>query len=571
VRAYAEASIDYYIGARPRYRDHLVLEGLMQNDFPLTLAHVLGRMRTVNADAEVVTLGDDGKRRTNYGDVVARVDRLAGALGGLGIEDGDRVATFCWNTQAHLECYLAIPSVGAVLHTLNIRLFADQLAYIVNHAKDRVIFVDDSLVPLLEPVAERFETVEKYVVIGDGSAGSLEPVVRYEELLASAEPLAEGDYPELSERAAAAMCYTSGTTGNPKGVLYSHRSAVLHSLATGMVDSLGVNRRDRILPVVPMFHANAWGLAYAAAMYGASLIMPNRFLQAEPLVSLIESEKVTFAGAVPTIWLDVLRYADEHGSDLSSLRSVVCGGSAVPRSLMEAFEARHGVEITQAWGMTETSPLGSIAHPPAGAEGEERWEFKATAGRVAPFVEARVVGADGSVLPCDGETTGELEVRGPWIAAGYYEDPVGSRDRFNDGWLRTGDIASIDATGYIRISDRAKDVIKSGGEWISSVELENELIAHPAVREAAVIAMPDERWSERPLACVVLEDDAEATPVDLREHLAQRVAKWWLPDSFAFIKEVPKTSVGKFDKKVLRSQLADGGLSVVEVEKPVAR
>jgi fatty-acyl-CoA synthase len=546
-----------------------MLEGLMQNDFPLTLAHVRERMRTVNAGAEVVTLTDAGKRRASYAEVMGRVDRLAAALRGLGITESDRVATFAWNSQEHLECYVAIPSIGAVLHTLNIRLFADQLVYIVNHAKDRVIIVDDSLVELLAPVADKFETVEHYVVVGDGPSGSLGPVTRYEELLAGSEPLAEADYPKIDERAAAAMCYTSGTTGNPKGVLYSHRSAVLHSLGTGLVDSLGVSGADRVLPVVPMFHANAWGLPYACALFGASLVMPSHFLQAEPIVSLIESERVTFAGAVPTIWLDVLRYADEHGSDLSSLRSVVCGGSAVPRSLMEAFEQRHGVEIVQAWGMTETSPLGSVSHAPPGAEGEERWNYKVSAGKLAPFVEARVTSPDGEALPWDGETTGELEVRGPWVAAGYYEDPTGSRDRFSDGWLKTGDIASIDAKGYIRISDRSKDVIKSGGEWISSVELENELIAHPAVREAAVIAMPDERWSERPLACIVLEDDADqVTAAQLREHLAEHVAKWWLPDSFAFIEEVPKTSVGKFDKKVLRARLADGELEVVATKRP---
>ena len=545
-----------------------MLEGLMQNDFPLTLAHVRQRMRTVNAGAEVVTLGEDGKRRAKFGEVISRVDRLAAALKGLGIGEGDRVATFMWNSQEHLECYLAIPSIGAVLHTLNIRLFPDQLAYIVNHAEDRVIFIDDSLVPLLEKVVSEFTTVEHYVAIGDGGSGSLEPVIRYEDLLAGAEPLVEPDYPVIDERAAAAMCYTSGTTGNPKGVLYSHRSAVLHSLGTGMTDSLGVSGADRVLPVVPMFHANAWGLPYACALFGASVVMPSRFLQAEPIIGLIESEKVTFAGAVPTIWLDVLRYADEHDSDLSSLRSVVCGGSAVPRSLMEAFEDRHGVEIVQAWGMTETSPLGSVAHPPDGAEGEERWDYKVSAGKIAPFVEARIIGAAGDELPWDGESTGELEVRGPWVAAAYYNDPDGSRDRFDDGWLRTGDIASIDERGYIRISDRSKDVIKSGGEWISSVELEVELIAHPAVREAAVIAMPDERWSERPLACVVLEESAgETTPDELRAFLADRVAKWWLPENFAFIDEVPKTSVGKFDKKVLRARFADGGLDVVRVER----
>jgi fatty-acyl-CoA synthase len=547
-----------------------VLEGLMQNDFQLTLAHVLRRMRTVNAEAEVVTLTDDGKQRASFGEVVQRVDRLAGALRAFGVSEGDRVATFAWNSQAHLECYLAIPCLGAVLHTLNIRLFAEQLEYIIEHAQDRIVFVDDSLVPLLEKVADKVDCVEQYVVIGDGPTGSLEPVMRYEELLASADPLGVDDYPDVSERAAAAMCYTSGTTGNPKGVVYSHRSSVLHSMGTGLVDSLALSRSDRILPVVPMFHANSWGLAYAGAMFGSSLIMPGRFLQAEPLVGLIESEKVTFAGAVPTIWLDVLRYADEHHSDLSSLRSVVCGGAAVPRSLMQGFEERHGIEVTQAWGMTETSPLGSIAHPPAGVSGEERWSYKVSAGRVAPFVEARIVGAEGEVLPADGSTTGELEVRGPWIASGYYEDPEGSRDRFDDGWLRTGDIASLDSEGYIRISDRSKDVIKSGGEWISSVELENELIGHPAVREAAVISIPDERWSERPLACVVLEDGSDASASELRDYLADRVAKWWIPDAFAFIDEVPKTSVGKFDKKVLRSRLSDGDLEVEAVEKASA-
>lgn len=545
-----------------------MLEGLMQHDFPLTLAHMRGRMRTVTAGAEVVTLRDDGKRRATYGEVISRVDRLAAALKKLGIGEGDRVATFAWNSQEHLECYLAIPSIGAVLHTLNIRLFPDQLTYIVNHAEDRVIVVDDSLVPLLEKVAPEFTTVEHYVVIGHGASGSLEPVIRYEELLAGSEPLAEADYPLIDERAAAAMCYTSGTTGNPKGVLYSHRSTVLHSLGAGLASSLGINAADRVLSVVPMFHVNAWGIPYACVLFGASLVMPSRFLQAEPLVGLIESEKVTFAGAVPTIWLDVLRYVDQHGSDLSSLRFLIGGGAAVPRSLMEAFEERHGVQLVQAWGMTETSPLGTVSHPPPDTEGEERWRYKVAIGRIQPLVEPRIVGPDGDELPWDGKTTGELEVRGPWIASAYYNDPEGSRDRFHDGWLRTGDIAAIDDKGYIWLSDRVKDVIKSGGEWISSVELESQLIAHPAVREAAVIAIPDERWSERPLACVVLEEGAtSASPDELRAHLADRVAKWWLPENFAFIDEVPKTSVGKFDKKVLRARLADGELEVVSLER----
>jgi fatty-acyl-CoA synthase len=324
-----------------------------------------------------------------------------------------------------------------------------------------------------------------------------------------------------------------------------------------MADTVGLTSSDRVLPVVPMFHVNAWGFPYAACLVGADLVMPGRFLQGEPLVKLIESEKVTLAGGVPTIWLDVLRVADETKPDLSSVRRMICGGAAVPERLMRDFEERHGVRIIQAWGMTETSPIGSVANPPAEAEGDEHWRYRTASGRIVPLVEARLVGDDGEEVAWDGESTGELEVRGPWIAADYFEDPS-SPEKFHDGWLRTGDVASIDRQGFIRITDRAKDLIKSGGEWISSVELENELMAHPAVREAAVIAKPDEKWTERPLACVVCEGDVEAD--ELRKHLEPRVAKWWIPDDFAFIDEVPKTSVGKFDKKVLRQRLAEGEL-----------
>ena len=536
-----------------------MLEGLVQNDFPLTLQHILDRMRRVYGDSEVVTLTDNGPQRASYSEVAARVDKLAHALRGMGIEDGDRVATFAWNTQRHLEVYFAAPCMGAVLHTLNIRLFAEQLTYIANHAEDRVVFVDDSLVPLLAKVADTFETVERYVVMGDADASALPgEVIRYEDLLADQtdEPF---EWPSVDERQAAGLCYTSGTTGNPKGVLYSHKSNVLHSFGACTADAMGLSASDRMLPIVPMFHANAWGIPYAAGLTGCDLVMPNKFMQAEPIARAIEAERVTISAAVPTIWADLLNYANEKSPDLSSITRVICGGAAVPLSLMRAWEEQHGLRIIQAWGMTETSPLGSVARPPADLEGDEHWQYRAKAGRINPLVEARLVDDDGNEAPWDGETTGELQVRGPWIASDYYNDPSG-RDKFDDGWLRTGDIAAIDSHGFIRISDRTKDVIKSGGEWISSVDLEGELMAHPAVEEAAVIAKPDEKWTERPLACVVLKDGEDVSTSDLCAHLQDRVAKWWVPDEFAFIDEVPKTSVGKFDKKVLRKRLEEGDL-----------
>ncbi|MEA2388381.1 MAG: hypothetical protein QOG41_1154 [Thermoleophilaceae bacterium] len=534
-----------------------MLEGLVQHDHPLTLQHILRRMRRMYGDSEIVTLTDAGTTRASYAEVCERIDRLCNALRSLGIGDGDRVATFAWNSQRHLEAYMAAPCMGAVLHTLNIRLFEEQLTYIANHAEDKVVLVDDSLVPLLEKVAPTFETVEHYVIMGDGDAGSLPNAIRYEELIAD-QP-ASFDYPELDDRAAAGLCYTSGTTGNPKGVLYSHRSNVLHAMGQTTSDSIAIANADRVLPVVPMFHANAWGLPHGSLLVGADMVMPSQFLQAEPLAKLIEDERVTVAAAVPTIWSDLLRYADEHKPDLSSLRVVPCGGAAVPLELMKAWQERHGVYVLQAWGMTETSPVGSVARPPRGVEGDEQWAHRAMAGRILPLVEARIIDDDGNEVEWDGESTGELEVRGPWIASDYYNDPAGS-EKFHDGWLRTGDIAAIDNHGAIRITDRAKDVIKSGGEWISSVDLEGALMAHPDVLEAAVIAKPDERWQERPLACVVRTEGADVSAEDLREHLTSRVAKWWLPDEFAFIDEVPKTSVGKFDKKVLRKRLEEGEL-----------
>ncbi|HMD56864.1 MAG TPA: long-chain fatty acid--CoA ligase [Solirubrobacteraceae bacterium] len=536
-----------------------MLQGLMQNDFQLTLDHIRRRMRLCNLGAEVLTLHEGGAvARASHAEIADRVDRLARVLAELGVEQGDRVATFAWNNQRHLELYFAIPCIGAVLHTLNIRLFEEQLTYIVNHAEDRVIFVDDSLVPVLEELAPSFPGVANYVVMGDGDAGSLPNALRYEDLMEEAGA-GEFDYPPLDERQAAALCYTSGTTGNPKGVLYSHRSISMHSSATLMTDANGLSRSDSVLAVVPMFHANAWGLPYGAALAGADLILPDRFLQAEPLARLIEQQRPTQIGCVPTIFLDLLRYADAHPElDLSSLTNCACGGSAVPRQMMKDFEERYGVRIFQAWGMTETSPVATYSRPAEGEHDDAYWADRARQGRPLPWVELRIVDDDGTEVPWDGQSTGEIEVRGPWIASSYFRDEA--PEKFDRGWLRTGDIASVDEKAFVQITDRSKDVIKSGGEWISSVELENELMSHPDVVEAAVIAKPDERWSERPLCCVVLREDADTSAEDLIEHLRPRVAKWWLPDEFAFVDEIPKTSVGKFDKKVLRGQLAEGEL-----------
>jgi fatty-acyl-CoA synthase len=542
-----------------------MLEGLMQNDFPLTLNHIRRRLAVGNHGAEVVTLAPDGASvaRVSHAEVSARIDRLARALRTLGVEQGERVATFAWNNQRHFELYFAVPCLGAVLHTLNIRLFEEQITYIVNHAEDRIIFVDDSIVPMLERLAPSFEKVEHYVIMGDppthGDVGGLPNAVRYEHLL---EQAGDGpfDYPELDERQAAALCYTSGTTGNPKGVLYSHRSISLHSTVTLAKDGTGISRADRVLAVVPMFHVNAWGLPYGAALAGADLILPDRHLQPEPLAALIASERPTLMGCVPTIFQGLLSYADAHPEiDLSSLSNAACGGSAVPRQLMKDFEERHGVRIFQAWGMTETSPVATYSRPREREHDDAYWDERAMQGRPLPWVELRLADDDGDEVPWDGSSTGEIEVRGPWVASRYFADSS-EDEKFATGWLRTGDIASVDARGNVQITDRSKDVIKSGGEWISSVELENELMAHPDVLEAAVIAKPDERWAERPLCCVVLRDSSVVGAPELLEHLRGRVAKWWLPDEFAFVAEIPKTSVGKFDKKVLRWRLAEGTL-----------
>jgi len=534
------------------------MQSTMQ-DRPLNINAIFEHGRKVYPDSEVVTFTGEGARRASFAEVAARSKRLAAALTRLGIKEGDRVGTFCWNAQEHLEAYFTIPCMGAVLHTLNLRLFPDQLTYVINHAEDRVIIIDDSLVPLLARVAADLKTVEHFIVVGGGDATALGDVLRYEELLAAES----GDFqwPEIEERSAAAMCYTSGTTGNPKGVVYSHRSTFLHSLAICSGSVFALTEHDRILPIVPMFHANAWGLPYAGWFAGSDFVMPSRFLQAEPLCRLIEAERPTFSGAVPTIWNDILRYAESHTVDLSSIRMIACGGSAVPRSLMEKFQQRHNVRIVQAWGMTETSPLAAVALIPKCCEPGQEMDWRSKTGRVVHGVDLRIVD-NGKEVDWDGESIGEIEVRGPWITASYYGEDT--PEKFDEGWLRTGDVGTINRQGFIQITDRSKDVIKSGGEWISTVELENALMGHPDVIEAAVIGVPDDRWDERPLACVVMREGVSADPEVLRAFLGERVAKWWVPERWAFISEVPKTSVGKFDKKVLRAQREQGAIEIID-------
>ncbi|MGO9557995.1 MAG: long-chain fatty acid--CoA ligase [Acidimicrobiales bacterium] len=535
----------------------------------LLVREILRHGQQVHGTSEIVTFEGDDFRRATFAEVSRRAAQLAHGLSGLGIGLGDRVGTFCFNHQEHLEAYLAIPSMGAVLHTLNVRLFPEQLKYVIDHAEDKVIICDAAIAGALARVVGECPTVERIVVVGEGDLSALEALgeigetIAYEDLLAGKPTMYE--WPDIDEREAAAMCYTSGTTGNPKGVAYSHRSTYLHSLASTSSATLGIASTDRVLVVVPQFHANAWGIPYAAWLSGADLILPKQFLQAEPLVKIIEAERPTFAGAVPTIWNEVLRYAESHGSDLSSFHGIVCGGSAVPLHLMQRFQELYGVKIIQAWGMTETSPLGAVAIPPRETEGDDSWSYRTKAGRVVFGVEARVVDGAGNVAPRDGESVGEFEVRGPWVTGAYYGDPA--PDRFHDGWLRTGDVGTIDEKGFLTITDRTKDVIKTGGEWISSVELENALMGHPDVFEAAVVAIPDDRWDERPLACVVLNEGKQVTVAELAAFLGDKVAKWWVPERWSFVSEVPKTSVGKFDKKVLRAEFAKGDLEVVALEK----
>ena len=533
--------------------------------FPLTITAILRHACRVHGARKVTTATGGGYRDCTYAELGQQAAQLANALRRIGVTGDQRVATFMWNNAEHLAAYLAVPAMGAVLHTLNIRLFPEQIVYVANEAEDQVVLVDLSLAKLLAPILADLDTVHTVIAVGDGDTSALEEsdktVLRYADVIA--DESVEFDWPDIDENCAAAMCYTSGTTGNPKGVVYSHRSSYLHTMATCTSNGIGVGSSDCVLPIVPMFHANAWGLPYAALMAGADLVLPDRHLDATSLVDMIEKLRPTVAGAVPTIWNDVMHYLEENpGHDVSSLRVVPCGGSAVPVSLMRTFEDRHGVQIRQLWGMTETSPMATMAWPPPGTPQEQHWTFRASQGQPVCGVEARIVDDDGQVLPNDNQAVGEVEVRGLWITSSYYRGH--DESKFDSGWLRTGDVGRIDERGFITLTDRAKDVIKSGGEWISSVELENCLIAHSDVIEAAVVGVPDERWQERPLAVVVTKDGPDVSADELRKFLADKVVRWWLPERWTFVDEIPRTSVGKYDKKTIRSRYADNVYEVIE-------
>jgi fatty-acyl-CoA synthase len=531
-------------------------------DRPLLISAILWRAEKLYGYRDVVTQRESGDPwRSNYGEVAARSRKLASALEKAGIKAGDRVATFGWNTQTHLECYFAIPSMGAVLHTINVRLFHDQLEYIINHAQDQIVFCDRSVFPVFEQLAGKVPSVRLVVLMNECPDPLPESrafqTVDYEDFLNSGSE--SFDWPDFDERTAAGMCYTSGTTGNPKGVVYSHRSTFLHSLVAGLPNSAGIGEHDSVMYAVPMFHANAWGLPYSCSLGGAAQVMSDRYLDPQRVVTLLENEGVTVSAGVPTIWIGVLALLEASGRSLPKLQRVLCGGSAAPPALIDGLR-KHGIELIHAWGMTETSPLGSLTRVPsflAEATEGERNKARYKQGQIVPTIECRIVDVEAArELPWDGVAFGELQVRGPYITGDYYNDPQ-SGEKFADGWLRTGDVATIDEHGFIQLVDRTKDLVKSGGEWISSVELENHIMAHPKVLEAAVVGLPHPKWDERPVAAVVLRPEQSATPDEIKAFLSDKVAKWWLPDEVLFVESLPKTSVGKFAKNHLRDQLGE--------------
>jgi len=531
-------------------------------DYQLTLPAILRRNEALFGYREVVTrLPDKSFHRYTYADFVRRAKKLSVALGELGLDKSDRIATLAWNSHQHLEAYFGVPCSGAVVHTVNPRLNPDDLAYVINHAEDKILLIDETMLPLLDAIRDEVHLERIFVMSADGAVPDSAPdgVESYEDLLASADE-DDFEYPDFNETDAAAMCYTSGTTGRPKGVTYSHRGICLHSMASAMPDMLGLRERDTVMPVVPMFHVNAWGTPFTAVLVGAKQVMPGPHLDPESLLENLTQEEVTVTAGVPTIFFGILRKLDEDPDayDLSGLHDMIIGGSAAPETMIRAFQERHGLRVLHAWGMTETTPLGTVCNLTTEKEDlpeDEKYRIRSTQGIPGPFIEVRARGDEG-FAPWDGDSMGELEIRGPWVSGAYYKDE--DPDKFtDDGWFRTGDIVSIAPGGYMEIQDRTKDLIKSGGEWISSVALENELMAHEAVAEAAVIAVPSEKWQERPLGVVVLEEGKSATEEDLIAHLARSHAKWSLPDSIEFVEEIPRTAAGKFLKRALREQFKD--------------
>ena len=538
------------------------MKGLIM-DYPLTLTQLFERSRKLFHRKTMATrVPGHGLQRYTYADYAERVARLAAALARLGLQKGDRVGTFAWNSHRHMEVYFAAPLMGLVLHTVNIRLSAQDLTYIINHAEDKVLIVDASLWHLLEPIRKDLKTVRHIIVMKDTPAAEIPAgAMEYEALLADAKPVEA--WPTLNETDAAGMCYTSGTTGHPKGVLYTHRGIYLHCFGSSTVDVLGICERDVILHIVPMFHANAWCVPFAGVMNGSIQIFGGPNPQPRDIIEIVHHERVTVVGAVPTVWIAIQGILEKEPQwDISSIRCIPIGGSAAPKTLIELFDKKYGAYMLHAWGMTEMSPLGTVCRPRSYMDSlpeDERYNVRAKQGAIVAGVDMRIVDDAGKIQPWDGKSVGEIQVRGPWITSGYYNNPAGAAQFTEDGWFRTGDVASIDPDGYVQITDRTKDLIKSGGEWISSVDMETTIMGHPKVLEAAVIAVPHPQWVERPLACVVPKPEFKdaLTETEILDYLKPLVAKWWLPDEVRFIEAVPKTSVGKFDKKVLRERFKD--------------
>jgi len=538
------------------------MKGLIM-DYPLTLTQFFERARKIFHRKTMATrVPGAGLQRYTYADYADRVCRLSAALDRLGLKKGDRVGTFAWNSHRHMEVYFAAPLMGMVLHTINIRLSAQDLIYIINHAEDQVLIVDASLWHLVEPIRKDLKSVKHFIVMKDTPAGEIPAgALDYEALVADAKPLET--WPRLDETDAAGMCYTSGTTGHPKGVLYTHRGIYLHCFCSSTVDALGICERDVILHIVPMFHANAWCVPFAGVMNGSTQIFGGPNPQPRDIIEIVHNERVSLVGAVPTVWIAIQAILEKEPQwDISSIRCIPIGGSAAPKSLIQLFDKKYGAYMLHAWGMTEMSPLGTVCRPRSYTDSlpeEERYNIRAKQGAMVAGVDMRIVDEGGKVQSWDGKSVGEIQVRGPWITSGYYNNPAGAAQFTEDGWFRTGDVASIDSEGYVQITDRTKDLIKSGGEWISSVDMETAIMDHPKVLEAAVIAVPHPQWQERPLACVVPKPEfkGELSAREIMEYLTPRVAKWWLPDEVVFIDAVPKTSVGKFDKKVLRERFRD--------------